>query len=324
MLDSRTTVAEQIRFRYALVEYHPKEVGNVPIGVLVQGRDQLLFRFLSPAEAGDLIPQLSKDVVFSIEKTFNHDKEKGAVEIPDHMTGSRRTASVTSVEYLEYLHSNFLNTITFTEPRETFAQNAQTLLDSMFRSHVFEPVQQAAASEQLIAESLTDGLLLLLHARDNEPIAGSTKLQKLTFLLKEETKLGRRLKDEFEYTAHDYGPYSSDLESMLEVLQKEGLVEIEENPLKDSYAERDRQQIRKSEQELGRIEKRKTMRVYKLTQDGQKVADILVKSLPRDELEELANLKGRFNPHTAGIIIDYVYKRYHKMTTRSKLRRHSY
>jgi uncharacterized protein YwgA len=319
-------LAEPTRFRYALAEYHPEAAldRRIVIGVLVQGRDELLFRFLSPNEATDLIPQLSRDVVFNIERTFNKDREEGTVPIPDRETGSRTSVSVTSSEYLEYLHSTFLNTITFTEPREIVASDARSLRDSIFRSHVLEPIQQATANEPLVTESLTDGLILLLHARNNEPVAGSTKLQKLTFLLKEETKLGQKLKDEFEYVPHDFGPYSSDLESMLEVLQEEGLVQIEEKPLSDANAESDRQQIRKSEQEIGAVEKKKIMRVYKLTQEGQTLAEALARSLSPSEMQEVSELKGKFNPCTTREIIDYVYRRYEKMTTKSKLRKHSH
>jgi len=316
--------AEQTRVRYVLAEYHPETQAHrsLVIGVLVQGNGQLLFRFLSPNEAGNLVPQLSRDVVFSIERTFNNDREEGTILIPDRETGSRTAVAVTSNEYLEYLHSTFLNTVTFSEPREILARDPRSLRDSIFRSQVLEPIERHLETEPLVAESLTDGLILLLHARNDEPVEGSLKLQKLTFLLKEETKLGRRLKDEFQYVPHNFGPYSSDLDSMLQVLQDEGLIWIEVKPLTDPHAESDRQQVRKSEQ-LGPTEK-KNMRVYKLTEEGQKLAEALAKSLSPNEIQEVSGLKGKFNPHRAEQIIDYVYKRYEKMTTKSKLRKYSH
>ncbi len=325
MLESRSAeTSEPNRFKYLLAEYNPDDAaGRFPIGVVVQGAGKLLFRFLLPSEAGDLVPQPSKEVVFAIERSFNKDRDDGTIQILDRETGSRKNVPVTSDEYLEYLHSTFLNTITFTEPREIVANDAQSLLNSIFRSNVFEPVRQAVEAEALVAESLTDGLILLLHSRNDEPVMGSMKLQKMTFLLKKETKLGRRLTermDEFEYTPHHFGPYSSDLESMVEVLKREGLVEIEEKTLSDANAELDRQHIQKSETELGPV-KKKTMRVFKLTEDGVKLAEELERSLSSTELEELAKLKAKFNPYVTQVIIDYVYKHYENMTTKSKLRR---
>jgi uncharacterized protein YwgA len=319
-LESRSLTVPS-EYRYVVAEYHPESSERtVSIGVIIQSKQELLFRFISPNEAGDLIPELSRDLIFNIEVTFIRDREKGSVPIPRREGNERELIPVTSSGYLDYLRSTFLNTITFTAPKAIIAARGDALLTSLFEEHVLQPTL-ATVSAQLKVESLTDGLLLLLYARSNEPVAGSTKLQKLTYVLKEETRLGKRLKDEFAYVPHHFGPYSSDLTSMLDVLQQEGLIEIKEVSQLDAKAEIDRRDIQKSEQDLAVPEKRWTMRVYKLTPDGVKLARALAESVPQSELEEVIRLKEKFNSIPTRNIIDYVYKRYERMTTKSKLKK---
>lgn len=309
-------------FNYVLVDYHSDPCERpITIGVVLQSENRLLFRFLTPDDADDLIPEFSKELVFQIETSFLRDQDKGVVQIHNGEGNERRAVSVYSYSYLEYLHSSFLNTITFTEPKKIIASDSESLIDSLFRDYVLRPAQEITFRHPLTIETLTDGLILLFHVKNDEPIAGSTKLQKLTFLLKKETKLGKKLKEEFTYVPYHLGPYSTDLESMVEVLREEGLIEIEEKPQVDPDAEADRKQAQKLEQDSVPPEKNRTMRIYKLSSEGKALAEELARSTPRTDLEEISKLKERFNSASTRTIIDYVYARYENMTTRSKLKK---
>lgn len=319
-----TSVTVPSKYRYVIVEYYPESSEQpLNIGVIVQGKDELLFRFISPDEAGDLVPDLSREIVFGLEATFIRDKEKGAIPIRTGEGNERKAITVTSPQYLDYLRSTFLNTITFTEPQTVVATRRDSLLDSLFSKHVLEPMLTKVSAQTSKVENLTDGLIVLLYAGNNEPIEGSLRLQKLTYLLKEETSLGKNLKEDLAYVPHHYGPYSPDLTSMLEVLQQEGLIEIEVKPQIEAQAEADRRLIQKKEQDINPADKKKTMRVYKLTSEGARWARQLIGSMQQTDLEEIVKLKKRFSTAPTQELIDYVYSRYGHMTTKSKLKNRS-
>lgn len=70
--------------------------------------------------------------------------------------------------------------------------------------------------------------LLLLYAKNQEPIYGRTRFQKVTFL-------AQRIENGnwYKYIPHKYGPYAPDLQNDLLLLTNEGYIKEEEVVLKD-------------------------------------------------------------------------------------------
>ncbi|MGA2436168.1 MAG: hypothetical protein ABSG25_12870 [Bryobacteraceae bacterium] len=76
-------------------------------------------------------------------------------------------------------------------------------------------------------------LLMMLLASEGfrgeqgEPIQGTTRLQKLLFLLEHEAKLKPRSGEGFEFAAWKFGPVSKELYDDLEKLENLGLLQSE-------------------------------------------------------------------------------------------------
>lgn len=79
--------------------------------------------------------------------------------------------------------------------------------------------------------------LIITYANDGQPVEGRTRLQKMIFLLLEQAQF---LKHSYDFVAHNYGPYSPELQSDIDYLIREGfLVEnyktVEEGKIKYEY-----------------------------------------------------------------------------------------
>lgn len=70
--------------------------------------------------------------------------------------------------------------------------------------------------------------MFVAYASDKEPVEGRTRMQKMLFLLQQEYK---SCDFQYKYHAYDYGPYSSTLQTDLDELIDEGLLEEEDQAL---------------------------------------------------------------------------------------------
>ena len=135
-----------------------------------------------------------------------------------------------------------------------------------------------------------EALQLLLFARgstlkDNESIPNKIHLQKEMFLLQKETSfLERPL---FEFVPHYYGPYSRELE-------EEAVSLVIAGKVNDSDG-------------------------YFLTPNGFREAYKLWKGLTPAKLRALVRIKEDYNNKPTRELLDYVYKKYKKYTTKSAL-----
>ena len=78
--------------------------------------------------------------------------------------------------------------------------------------------------------------LIMSHACNGTPIEGRTRFQKMIFLLQHKINL----EYEYDFIAHDYGPYSSDLQYDIDDLISEDLMlenrhTVEEGKIKYEY-----------------------------------------------------------------------------------------
>ncbi len=146
-------------------------------------------------------------------------------------------------------------------------------------------------------------ILALLHGVGGK-IRGSTRLEKLLFLLKHEYEI-RGLP--YEFTPYLYGPFSSDVHEDVVGLQKAGFIEIRKEAfepleLMSEWA------IRSIYDDL--IPKG---RKITLTEKGRKMSGEIYNELPEDAKRALSKLS-RFNEMELAELLHYVYAKYPKQS----------
>lgn len=174
-------------------------------------------------------------------------------------------------------------------------------------------------SEIIKVENGTDLILVLLFAggkKENEKIVGNTRLDKLIFLLEQETSLCKYMKD-FNFEPYNFGPYSAEVFDSLQALASAGLVKISSKH-GEYLDEADRFQV---ELQAGDdSDSPKTTIVYSLTSEGKRVASELFKRLNNQEKEELTSIKKKFNSISLMELLKYVYEKYPRLTVKSVIK----
>jgi len=80
--------------------------------------------------------------------------------------------------------------------------------------------------------------LILAYVDNGRPIEGRTRFQKMIFLLHKQTPF---FKQKYDFVAHNYGPYSSELQNDIDDLIREGFLvgsfkTVEEGKIKYDYS----------------------------------------------------------------------------------------
>jgi DNA-binding HxlR family transcriptional regulator len=139
-------------------------------------------------------------------------------------------------------------------------------------------------------------ILALLHALGGE-IKGSTRLQKLLFLLKREFDV---VGDQFyEFRALYFGPFSAEIIEDVRGLEKAGLIDIEIEVFEPEELSED-----------GVIR-----RTYKLSIGGERIAFETFNKLPDKTKRALLSLR-QFNGMPLKELIGYVYSKYPEYGTK--------
>jgi len=190
-----------------------------------------------------------------------------------------------------------------------------------------------AGSEGIHVTYGADLILALLYAggekrTENEEIRGNTRLDKLVFLLKQETTLKKYLND-FGFEPYNFGPYSSEVFDTVQALTNAKLVQITYESSEGYLDEADRYAVEvqlddpdrsRFGVQSGAEQTAEPMLVYNLTPQGVEVAKALYESLPPEEREELHSLKKRFNSIPLRKLIQYVYRQHPEYTTESVIK----
>lgn len=133
-------------------------------------------------------------------------------------------------------------------------------------------------------------ILALLHALGGE-VRGTTRLQKLFFLLKKETGIVER--EFFEFTPMHFGPYSADLMQDVKGLQKIGFITISEEVFEPKEL---------SEDWIIR-------RTYELTFKGEKEGREAYNDLPEAAKQALISLR-QYKKMLLTKLLQYVHSKY--------------
>lgn len=143
--------------------------------------------------------------------------------------------------------------------------------------------------------------ILFYHA---ESIHGVTKLQKLLFLIEEETEFFKKYNNDlaFEFNAHKMGPFSKHVYEEIRFLQQLNAIETE--PMEDR----------------GQGENDLTNKIFHITPKGEKIASELAHQLEPEYNEELAELVEKYNHIGLRELLNYVYTEYPSFTTESEIK----
>jgi uncharacterized protein YwgA len=168
----------------------------------------------------------------------------------------------------------------------------------------------------------TDILLELLAASGpsgaNAPIVGTTRLQKLLFLVDNEENVKVTEGDDFDFTAYKFGPVSKEIYDDLTKLENLDL--ISSKPISEpSDVERDEfglsfDGLVGDEEATESLEEKQ----YRITENGRNW--LSKRSLPKEDVQRIRKVKGRYGTLSLRDLLHYVYSKYPKYTTASEIK----
>ena len=187
-----------------------------------------------------------------------------------------------------------------------------------------------------------DIILLLLEANETllgkHAVGGVTRLEKLLFLLQRETNI-EKMDSFYEFTAHNYGPFSKEVYEALDFLEGFELIQVKERVHSSHYANVGEILLLQEIANVGEIRLLQeiseegeaeevttdnaigvTEKLFTLTENGHKVAKKLRQTIekrrPKD-IEELNGIIRRYGKLPLNQLIRYVYHKYPEMTVKS-------
>lgn len=182
----------------------------------------------------------------------------------------------------------------------------QLIRSSRLSTVITAPSHCALEAPALTLDSNKDLLLTLLalpgpSGRQGEPIRGTTRLVKLSFLLQNYQAL-RPFFDRFRFEANHFGPFSEKVQEDIEALKTLRLVEVAEmalgtEPLGDELL------LSEGASALAQ----QVLREYRVTPLGQLVAQKLISDAKPEQLQALRDIKGKFNGMALDALLSYVY-----------------
>ena len=182
--------------------------------------------------------------------------------------------------------------------------------------------------------SAKDLLILLLYARGStgrkcEPIKDKTRLMKMIFLFDKEIKKEFNKKKKVteinlpNFRPYDYGPFSDEVYVDLEFLVDMGFVRVkrlnDETAGEEEFAEYEYWQASSGSNEITMLEDRE---MFELTLMGRNfLEDGKLGKISDNEWEILNKFKSRCVGISLKALLRYVYAKYPKMTTKSKIKK---
>lgn len=182
--------------------------------------------------------------------------------------------------------------------------------------------------------SSSDYLLLLLDLDDRKPIVGAIRLMKMMFLFDKEispiiSKKGAKLDVMPDFVAYDFGPFSKDIYEQIELFQNLKFIKTDSVSTNDSTDELDDWETLYGE-DIFDVELKDGYRKlnidyksikYAIEDRGHRyVEKMIIPELSKEVLDLLLNFKKKLNSVTTQQLLYYVYSRYEKYTTESKIK----
>jgi uncharacterized protein YwgA len=177
------------------------------------------------------------------------------------------------------------------------------------------------------ALSRAEILMLLLGAAgahgEREPIQGTTRLQKLLFLIENEAGIRASVGKDFDFTAYKFGPVSKELYDDLEKLENLGLLEAKAvaEPSESELGEYDLSFEGLMGDEEQKSKESLEERRFRLTAKGMDWLNKNVKpKLHSDVSEKIRKIKGKYGSFALSDLLYYVYTKYPDMTSASEIK----
>jgi uncharacterized protein YwgA len=159
-----------------------------------------------------------------------------------------------------------------------------------------------------IDEIDTESDLAFLLFNYADEVEGITRLQKLLFLLQEETEFTEiHEKVEIEFKPYKYGPFSEQVYDELEFLLSMDAIEEVEAEGADKY--------RDSEDDRDHTNKR-----FVLTDRGKTISEDVNRMLDEDVQDEFDEVIDEYLEMPLEDLLEYVYRQYPEYTTKSEIK----
>lgn len=167
---------------------------------------------------------------------------------------------------------------------------------------------------------IDDVVVLLLGCPTGKPeledkLSGVTRLEKLVFLVEQETTLGELLDEDANFVAYNFGPFSPKVYQAVDALSGYGLLE-DSRSIADSNED--------SWEQVSVIGVRSpdpyATRDFRLTEKGKRYYRALAEEVSKEHIQELTGLKEQFGLIPLRQLVRYVYRRYPNMTENSIIR----
>jgi len=156
-------------------------------------------------------------------------------------------------------------------------------------------------------------------------VGGVTRLEKLLFLLQRETNF-EKMDSFYEFTAHNYGPFSKEVYEALDFLEGFELIQVKERIHSSYYTNVGEILLLQaiSEEDVSETttinSEGVTEKLFLLTESGHKVAQKLRETIEKRRPKDIDGLKSivrRYGKLPLNQLIRYVYRQYPEMTVKS-------
>lgn len=174
--------------------------------------------------------------------------------------------------------------------------------------------------KQISQIEVDDLVILILGAPSRSKISqgkidGITRLEKLIFLLQKETSISKKITEDPEFIAYNFGPYSKKVYQAVDLLKLAGLI-IESEEISNSVED-----IWETEEINGEdVANQYITRKFILTDKGFRYYQALVDELSKHDIQILKEFKNKFAFLPLRQLVRYVYLRYPEMTEKSLIR----
>jgi uncharacterized protein len=170
----------------------------------------------------------------------------------------------------------------------------------------------------------TDTILLLLAAETDNPnqrfrCDGITRLEKLVFLLKQETDFDSEVYEPFAFEAYHYGPYSREIYDAVDFLKAMKLMSERQVDVSSGLDVSEEVEALDPYDALGEDD-RYIERQLELTEDGMAVANVLSTRVSAIGKEALKTIKDKYGTMPLRQLLRYVYERYPAYAEKSLIR----
>lgn len=175
---------------------------------------------------------------------------------------------------------------------------------------------------ELTIENSLDVILALLYAPSKtkefgEAVLGTTRLQKLVFLLWKEGKFSSHIPNLYGFQPYDFGPCMNDIYDDIDFAVEIDLIKKTESATSNSFDDADNISFLS---ELGFEFKNTYTRIdYSLSKTGMEAGKELFDSLGEQDRSNLVHIKAKYNKMPLYNLLRYVYEKYPKFAEKSKL-----